>query len=465
VEVKQEVKEEIKPVIEVKQEVKEEIKPVVEVKQEVKEEVKPVIEVKQEVKEEVKPVIEVKQEVKEEVKPVIEVKQEVKEDIKPIQQVAENKEVVPAVNQEVAFNRTDRRTGATNGGRENRVQDTGRQTTQTSQRVGPAQNTQVTSTTQTNQAATTQTNKVTTTQKTQPDATQNKQTATTQTTSQKQTVSNSTVNQNVQNNQVSQTQKSGPTFTSSTINYNTGTNQANTQVSNTTQNRQTETQAQRYQYNQTSQVQKTGRDEQVTLPARKEVVSDQSYSGSLGSQGYQTVSTSTGEQSSFSGRGRGWWRGIIEAGYGFGIGEYGMNNFRINFINAVRIGDFSSIGLGIGYRRFFDKPGDHPLWYSLSGKSQLPVFLDLRTNFSTRKVTPYLALGIGNSLRLGSSETVNEGMYICPSGGIWFNISRRLAFFGGVAYEIQKLEFAAYSDDIPFKKNSNSISLNLGISF
>jgi hypothetical protein len=164
-----------------------------------------------------------------------------------------------------------------------------------------------------------------------------------------------------------------------------------------------------------------------------------------------------------------WYAGIIEAGYGLGTGDYGMDNFRFNFINGFRIGETFSIGLGLGLRRYYPEHADFEGYSLVSGKYQVPVFLDIRKIFSTRKVTPYLAFGIGGSSSFrtvaDSVQTVKEGLLFNPSGGIWFNISSRFALFCGVAYEMQKLEFILNSDDSRFKKNAGSVSLNLGIAF
>lgn len=162
------------------------------------------------------------------------------------------------------------------------------------------------------------------------------------------------------------------------------------------------------------------------------------------------------------------YRGIIELGYALGIGDYGVNNFRFNFINGIMIGRSSSIGLGLGYRRYFENDnGSHTLF---SPKSHMPVFLDLRTSFSTRKVTPYLALGIGGSasfikVNSDSTTTRQEGLFFSPSGGIWINVSDRFAVFAGIAYEMQRLEYVLIADDSHFRKNASSVSLNIGIAF
>lgn len=143
-----------------------------------------------------------------------------------------------------------------------------------------------------------------------------------------------------------------------------------------------------------------------------------------------------------------------------------MDNFRINFINGFNLGPRTSLGLGIGVRRYFE--GTHPDWELVSNDVQIPVFFDFRTRFSTRKVTPYFALGLGGSAGYSSSDTTGvkkEGLLFNPSAGIWFNISDRFAVFTGIAYELQNLEYMLISDNSHFKKNASSVSLNIGISF
>jgi hypothetical protein len=161
---------------------------------------------------------------------------------------------------------------------------------------------------------------------------------------------------------------------------------------------------------------------------------------------------------------RKWYRGIIEIGYGFGPGDYGINNFRFNFINAIRIGQYSSIGLGLGYRHLFTENSAAP--YLVSNIKRIPVFLDLRTSFSAKKLTPYLAVGIGGTSGYGSTDSEDSGLLFNASGGIWYNVSPRFAVFAGIGLEIMKLEF---SETDPFannyKKNTNSLDINIGISF
>ena len=223
-----------------------------------------------------------------------------------------------------------------------------------------------------------------------------------------------------------------------------------TQAAQTTQTTQA---AQRVQATQTTTATQTKQPAQTTRP----------YQTTQVTQGGQYSATQNNFQSQNIRR-RKWYRGIIEIGYGLRVSEYGINNFRFNFINGFNIGH-TSIGLGIGVRKYYDRPANHPDWHLFSGDIQMPVFLDIRTTFSSKKVTPYLALGIGNSAGYDTVENKSEGLFFHTSAGIWFNISDRFAVFAGLAYEMQKLEYVLISDDSHFKKIASSVSLNIGIAF
>jgi hypothetical protein len=123
------------------------------------------------------------------------------------------------------------------------------------------------------------------------------------------------------------------------------------------------------------------------------------------------------------------------------------------------------IGLGLGYRRYFDKPEKHADWYMVSARNQVPVFLDLRVLFSKKKLTPYLALGLGSATEKSKSDTTSYGSFINPSAGVWYRLSKNTALFAGIAYEMMDLEYALHADNIPYRRKNNSVSLNIGIQF
>lgn len=159
------------------------------------------------------------------------------------------------------------------------------------------------------------------------------------------------------------------------------------------------------------------------------------------------------------------WHGIIEAGYGLKTGDYGLNNFRMNFIGSISLGKYFKLGLGLGYRNYFDKPDKHPDWYLVSGKTQVPVFLDMRILFSKKKLTPFFALGVGGTTETSKVDTTKHGSFINPSAGLWLRLGKNSALFADIAYEGLQMEYASPVDNIPFRRKNNSISLNIGIEF
>ena len=159
------------------------------------------------------------------------------------------------------------------------------------------------------------------------------------------------------------------------------------------------------------------------------------------------------------------WHGIIEAGYDLKTGDYGLNNFRMNFIGSISLGKHFKLGLGLGYRNYFDNPDKHPDWYLVSGKTQVPVFLDMRILFSKKKLTPFFALGVGGTTETSKVDTTKHGSFINPSAGLWLRLGRNSALFADIAYEGLQMEYASPVDNIPFRRKNNSISLNIGIEF
>lgn len=161
------------------------------------------------------------------------------------------------------------------------------------------------------------------------------------------------------------------------------------------------------------------------------------------------------------------YQGIIEIGYAKGVGEYGMNNLKLNFINSVRCNPYFSIGLGIGLRKKYDKTefNEKYKWPSLNDVF-FPIFLDLRTNFLNKKVSPYLALGLGGYIgTYGFWDGVRGGFFLNPSAGVRFKISDRSVINAAIDYEMENVVFW---DEIPStlsRENVGSLGINIGISF
>jgi len=263
------------------------------------------------------------------------------------------------------------------------------------------------------------------------------------------------VNQTTQNKPVTQTVTVTPGVNNTTTNSNQRTN-----VNQTTRNKpvtQTVTVTQRKQDTNTNQQ----RQETNVTTGSTTIIQNQSSQVNQNNRYSYTQNTTSLQNPTHSKC----YRGIIEIGYDLGLGSYGISNFKFNFINGFKIGQYASVGLGVGYRHYNYMNANHSDKFLVSSVNQIPIFIDLRTSFSGKKLTPYLAAGIGGSTGTGSG-LMQEGLYLTVSGGIWYNLSERLAVFAGLAYDHQRLEF---SDTNPFTNNynkyCNSLGINIGISF
>jgi hypothetical protein len=164
------------------------------------------------------------------------------------------------------------------------------------------------------------------------------------------------------------------------------------------------------------------------------------------------------------------YQGIIELGYAVGVGSFGMNNFRFNFINGLRRDTFLSFGLGVGIR-YFSKLTDS--YSTVNSRLIIPLFLSIRTNLSGAKISPYLGMGIGGAAYvepLFSSSGLYPGLfegvgfYLNPSSGVRIKLSEKCGLTAGFAYEIQEMNFQKYPKPVT-RENAGSLSFNCGVSF
>jgi hypothetical protein len=161
------------------------------------------------------------------------------------------------------------------------------------------------------------------------------------------------------------------------------------------------------------------------------------------------------------------YQGTIEVGYGIGLGAYGKSNIKLNIINSIRK-SYYSMGIGVGLRLYSDSDIILPFFSDiLEPDFKIPVFFDFRRNFSNKIISPYLALGIGCIIDFSVYEKPFTGLFLNPSCGISWKISNRTALIIGIVYEFNRMRQQLWDIDhhIYYKINSNSLGINIGISF
>jgi hypothetical protein len=167
-------------------------------------------------------------------------------------------------------------------------------------------------------------------------------------------------------------------------------------------------------------------------------------------------------------RSTGNYQGIVEIGYAFGVGEWGMNNIKLNIINSKRFNQFFSFGLGIGLRRKYEKSKFYEIrkWPSIGSNNLYPIFLDFRTNLSNKKVSPYFALGIGGYFGVyGLWAGTKGGFFLNPSTGIKLKVSNKSAILASIVYEMQSMEFWYEPTATNSQEIVGSLGINIGFSF
>jgi hypothetical protein len=147
--------------------------------------------------------------------------------------------------------------------------------------------------------------------------------------------------------------------------------------------------------------------------------------------------------------------GLINFGYGLGVGDFGMDRLSFNFINGGQINPYFMAGAGFGLRYYFDAEA-----------ALIPFFVYLRGNFIDNDISPYLALKCGYTFDV-TNEFNAVGLLFSPEIGVSLKIGNKTALNIGIGYEMQRMEFVLYYyyDSYPFTDNCGAIKFNIGLSF
>ena len=145
------------------------------------------------------------------------------------------------------------------------------------------------------------------------------------------------------------------------------------------------------------------------------------------------------------------YKGIVELGYDIGVGDYGIDRLRLNFINSYQFNSFFSLGFGTGLRYYFDEDA-----------AVIPFFADFRAQVFDNYISPYVSLGMGYSFD-ASNGFDGVGFLLNPTVGASFRIAERSSVNVGLGYEMQRMKFYSYYNDK--SRNSGAFSIVAGISF
>lgn len=142
------------------------------------------------------------------------------------------------------------------------------------------------------------------------------------------------------------------------------------------------------------------------------------------------------------------YKGIVELGYQVGVGTWGVDRIKLNFINGYQLNEYFSLGIGLGLRYYHD-----------AELAFVPIFADFRGNLPLdSKISPYVSLGIGYTLDATNSFD-GVGLMVNPAVGVSFKVSEKSTMNVGIGYEAQKISDDGYSITV------GGLGFNVGISF
>lgn len=165
------------------------------------------------------------------------------------------------------------------------------------------------------------------------------------------------------------------------------------------------------------------------------------------------------------------YRGYVDAGYSIGVGDYEFGRFEVNTSHGYQFNPYLFLGAGVGLHfmsSYETKDMDIPLDVRDS-QVDIPVFANIRCNFSKKKVSPFV------DVKGGTYVTNNGGLYVNASAGCRFAINEKQAVSFAVGYASEKLEFETFdrftshtSMDYtrsPRKLGTEAITLKVGFEF
>ena len=149
------------------------------------------------------------------------------------------------------------------------------------------------------------------------------------------------------------------------------------------------------------------------------------------------------------------YKGIIDIGYYFGVGDNKADRINLNIINGINFNQYFSFGIGTGLH-----------YYTFNEQFLIPIFADFRVYFINRTISPFFSFDIGYSFNV-SNDFTGEGILINPTIGMSFKISEQNELHAGIGYQMQRRKYFYYGylPDYSSQINMESIALKVGFSF
>lgn len=165
------------------------------------------------------------------------------------------------------------------------------------------------------------------------------------------------------------------------------------------------------------------------------------------------------------------YRGFVDAGYSAGIGDYKLGRFEINTSHGYQFNPYFFLGVGMGFHFMsaYETNGMEIVLDKRDNKVDVPIFANVRCNFSKKRISPFV------DLKSGAFVTNGGGLYVNASVGCRISLNKKQALSFAVGYASEKLEFETFDSFIDHtsldytrsatKCTTESISIKLGFEF
>ncbi len=157
------------------------------------------------------------------------------------------------------------------------------------------------------------------------------------------------------------------------------------------------------------------------------------------------------------------YHGFVETGVGAGMGTYGLDMFKLDFVNGHRFNENLFVGGGIGLRQ---PTADN--WPAF-----IPIYANGRYNLSPSKVAvPFASLSAG--VAFNSDEGLSEGgLVVNPAIGVYLNKFNSVLVNLSIGYDLMDVPFFElktlpvfpYSTISRRIRSTESFVFNVGITF
>ena len=118
------------------------------------------------------------------------------------------------------------------------------------------------------------------------------------------------------------------------------------------------------------------------------------------------------------------YKGFVEAGYTFGVGDYGEGRPTFQTTHGYQFNPYIFAGIGAGFNYFTD-----------SKAIGVPIYADGRVTFIDNKITPFF------DVKVGYSVVDVEGFFFSPSMGCRFGFNNDTALLLSFGYEMQLAKY------------------------